>query len=220
VSGRAHLLARRGAQGAVLGRAGGDADGARWLIDETEGDGALATRVRLPDGVDVEAGARLVVHGAWTAEPERERWIWIATDVARFADAPALDPAHAPGLSPAPARDGEVETDAGAELPIGSIAQAAPGTQVLVHVLAAPAKPGDGWGISDDPRADAPQAYLVLPGEHAIYGGLDLRAPDERWSLAVGTRYAVRVDRVVPRRGPPRVLYTRSPPAAADAEKK
>ena len=69
---RDRYLARRGQGAVIVGRMGGDAiaPGARgvirWLIDETEGNGALAVRVALA-GTPPAEGDRVAVRGAWAA---------------------------------------------------------------------------------------------------------------------------------------------------------
>jgi hypothetical protein len=68
-------------------------------------------------------------------------------------------------------------------------------------VVAAPAKPGDGWTIADG-KDGPPVATLLLPGEAlgAPYGGLDYMAPEERWTLARGKPYAAPMSEVQLRR--------------------
>jgi hypothetical protein len=39
-------------------------------------------------------------------------------------------------------------------------------------------------------------ALLNLPGERATYGGQDMRAADERWTLRRGVTYWVRIGRI------------------------
>jgi hypothetical protein len=63
---------------------------------------------------------------------------------------------------------------------------------ILFRVVAAPAKPGDGWTIADQAKGE-PSAALLLPGEAAVYGGLDYLSPDERWPLAPGQWYVAQV---------------------------
>jgi hypothetical protein len=85
---------------------------------------------------------------------------------------------------------------------------------VLFTVLSPPAKPGDGWVIADEAKGP-PMAFLLLPGEAPIYGGLDYMSPDERWPLEPGSWYAVpvTVSARPPRKGELPVLRATQAPA-------
>jgi hypothetical protein len=233
VAARSQMLARRGATGAVTGRLGGDAaPGLRWLIDETEGAGALAIRAALPaDGGWIPVGARVVLVGAWEVD-EHRRWQLAARSVLVLGGAPpAAEPALQPGL-----RVEQADAAPAGALPPSQLAGIG---DLLFSVVAPPAKPGDGWEITDVAAAEprparraarapvAPVARLLLPGERAAYGGQDMLAPDEVWPLERGAVYVVRASRVAPARkgelplhralSVPRRIPEPPPPATAPA---
>lgn len=180
---RGSLLARRGQGGVVFGRIG-DAvatppDAYRWLVDETEGEGALAIRLALAPGVTVEEGERVAAWGAWHLDDER-RWYWRAE---RLALLPAGSPATnadrlvAPMVAQAPPQAipaSQLESDG----------------DILFEIRTRPRDPTGGWEISDPGNAKA-VARLLLPGERPSYGGQDYRAPDEYWQLDRNTVYTV-----------------------------
>jgi hypothetical protein len=211
---RAAYLERRGQRGAVWGRLA-DTDDGRWLIDETEGDGALAIRVALPAWVQIAAGRRAVAWGAWTVDDER-RWVWRADRVALVpgSEEPATPGAPIGVLAPgvvAAAPDGAV-----------AVSQVAGAGAIVFEVVGAPRRPGDGWQIADGAR-QPPAALLLLPGEREPYGGQDLLGAGERWSLARGERYTIEVGRFRRPRDPatlPLLRAVSSPrridPSAAD----
>ena len=223
---RNQYLARRGERAVVFGRVGGEVPptpvaaaptdagppppppptGLTWLIDETEGQGALAIRVKM-GASPPKPGERVAVAGAWALD-EARRWYWQAEAVTPLPadEAPAPGPADAapvaPGLviakvsppgrrkDPATVRDGEV---------------------MELTVVKVPAREGDGWAVSDRKWGEV-LAYLVLPGERPSYGGHDLRAPDERWTLKRNWTYWVRVAKVKRREGEPAVITAAGPP--------
>ena len=190
---RDRYLARRG-QGAVIGgRLGGEAiaPGARgairWLVDETEGNGALGVRVAIA-GTPPAEGARLAVRGAWALDSQR-RWYWQAdaiTELTTPAPPAPPDPPAAPGhqLGAAPAPSGYRAASRGKD-----------GGVIVFGVIRSPPSEGEGWLIGDD-SFGAPIATLTLPGERASYGGHDLRHDDERWQLKRAVFYWVRIDRI------------------------
>lgn len=194
---RARYLGRRDQAGVVVGRLGGASDGhgrdARWLVDETEGAGALAIRVVVDDRLELAEGQRLVAWGAWWVD-DAQRWYWKADRVAGLAPrgdgVPAGDAAM-PGLDiamiPAPPEGAE---------PVSQ--RTTPG-DILFQVRAVPAEPTDGWEIADR-SSDEPVARLLLPGERPSYGAQDYRSPDEHWRLERGVPYVVRVKRFRPSR--------------------
>lgn len=204
---RDQYLARRGQQGVVFGRVGpivppraatgADAGvppptGLTWLVDDTEGNGALAIRVQLADPAPVE-GERIAVAGAWALDDER-RWFWQGGAVTALpaSDTTApKDPIAPPGLAIAIA-------DAPGKRKYPDKVQ--PGELMEFTVKKRPLRVGDGWPITSE-RGSELMAYLILPGERASYGGHDLRGPDEKWSLKVGATYWVRVGRIRPARG-------------------
>lgn len=190
---RDRYLLRRRQQGVLVGRVAGEAiaPGARgvvrWLVDETEGNGALAVRVAFPGAVPTD-GARLAVRGAWTLDAQR-RWYWMVdavTPLKAAGPAPAADPPSAPGLVVATAAP-----------PSGYRPVSRPKDDAIVTfgVIRAPKRPGDGWLVGDN-SFSAPVAILTLPGERESYGSHDLRQDDERWQLKKGTLYWVRIDKV------------------------
>lgn len=189
---RDRYLARRN-QGAVLvGRLGGEAiapgarGAVRWLIDETEGNGALAVRIGLTGAVPAE-GTRLAVRGAWALDSQR-RWYWqvdAVSPVTTAAPAAAADPPVPPGhqVTAGPAPSGWRPISRGKD-----------GGVVVFGVIRSSDGDGDGWIVGDDSFGQ-PIANLILPGERPSYGGHDLRHADERWQLKRGVLYWVRIDR-------------------------
>jgi hypothetical protein len=204
---RAQLLARRGDGGVVYGQIGGAvaATPLTWLIDETEGDGALAIRVDFGPSVPPE-GSRVAVRGAWKVDDAR-RWYWAAAAVTPLPrhDAPAAAPAHPPGhvIADAPAPGGWAK--------VRDPSRARDGDLCAFTVVEVPVRDGDGWGASDR-KWGTLMAYVQLPGEHVSYGGHDLRTADERWSLKKGWTYWVRVAKVRRRDGQIPVIEAASPP--------
>jgi hypothetical protein len=190
---RDRYLARRGQRALLAGRVGGDAiaPGARgvvrWLVDESEGNGALAIRMAV-SGKPPDDGARVVVAGAWMLDDQR-RWYWQAESISPLGgpapEAPP-DPPAAPGhliqKGPPPAGN-------------RPISKARDGGVVTFGVIKSPRGEGDGWLVGDD-SFSPPIAYLYLPGERPSYGGHELRQPDERWVLKRGVTYWVRIGRV------------------------
>jgi hypothetical protein len=173
----------------------------RWLIDETVGEGALAIRVALPVfAASLPEGARVQVDGAWIVDDDRA-WVWRGAGVARVASAEPIEFAYPPGHTIS-------DIDAPPDDAVAASVLKRRG-EIVFATVAPPVKPGDGWQIADEPGGD-PVGWLVLPGDQAAYGGQEMRAPDERWSLEIGRRYVVRVGRV--RGRSVRVLTATSPP--------
>ncbi len=191
---RDRYLARRRQSGVLVGRLAGEAiaPGARgvvrWLVDETDGNGALAVRVAFTGPVPTD-GTRLAVRGAWMLDSQR-RWYWaVESQTALKGPGPtaaATDPPAAPGMLVATAAP-----------PTGYRVVSRPkdGAIVTFGVIKPPKRPGDGWLVGDN-SFSAPVAVLTLPGERDSFGGHDLRQEDERWQLKRGTLYWVRVDKV------------------------
>lgn len=189
---RDRYLARRN-QGAVLvGRLGGEAiapgarGAVRWLIDETEGNGALAVRIAVPGAPPAE-GVRLAARGAWALDSQL-RWYWQVESIA-------------PVTAPPPPAPPDPPTPPGHQVGAGSppsgwkpISRGKDGGVVVFGVIRSSDGDGDGWVVGDD-SFGAPAATLILPGERASYGGRDLRHDDERWQLKRGVQYWVRIDR-------------------------
>lgn len=191
---RGQLLARRNQRGVLYGRIGpAVGEGTQvWLIDDTEGDGALAARVAFP-GAAPPAGARVAVTGAWVLpEGPGSRWVWQAElstglpDDAKTASRVGLDApspiGHEPQAAPRPA--GAVP-----------ISKAKDGDLVAFQVLAAPRRLGESWLVGDQ-LGSPPVAMLALPGDRQSYGGIDFRQPDEQWRLRRGVTYVVRIGKV------------------------
>ena len=197
---RARYLGRRDQAGVVVGRLDAHGRDSRWLIDETEGAGALAIRVVVADDrMELAEGQRLVAWGAWWVDDE-QGWYWKAERVAGLAprdDSAPAGPASMPGLHiamiPAPPEDAE---------PVSQ--RTTPG-DILFQVSAVPAHPTDGWEIADR-SGDEPVARLLLPGERPSYGAQDYRSPDEHWRLERGVPYVVQVKRFRPSRNDEPIL--------------
>jgi hypothetical protein len=167
-----------------------------WLIDDTEGNGALAIRLALgdkaspamPDGV--KPGDRIAAAGAWQLDAER-RWFWKAETVQPLPPPPPSDL-----KDPQPAQPGHVI--ANGELPSGArtIGVARDGDAVYFQIVGpVPLTEGDGWQVAD--QLGSPTVVVLnLPGERASYGGQDMRAADERWQLKRGQTYWVRLGKL------------------------
>jgi hypothetical protein len=196
----ARYLARRNQHGVVYGRVGpaimtsAPADGGSvpspytWLVDDTEGNGALGIRVQL-DGRAKE-GDRVALGGAWALDADR-RWFW---RVDKLEPLPPADPSDLRD-PPAPVPSHAIATG---ELPQGArtITVAKDGDAVYFQLVGpAPVNEGDGWPVANE-LGDPVYALLVLPGERASYGGQDMRTADERWHLKRGQTYWVRIGKI------------------------
>lgn len=178
------------ADGGVAPDAGLVPSGVVWLVDDTEGNGALAIRVQLgAHASTVKQGDRVALRGAWMLDESR-RWYWKVDDVTRLppgAPSDLKDPPSAPGLEIAEA-----------PLPPGArpISLAKDNDLVYFTVTgSSPVLPGDGWRVAD--KVGAPVvALLNLPGERPSYGGQDFRTADERWQLRRGQTYWLRIGRI------------------------
>jgi hypothetical protein len=217
---RAQYLLRRGQHGVVFGTigpaileppAGGDggtvASPYVWLVDDTEGNGALAIRVALGSKRDeAKQGDRVALGGAWALD-DHHRWYW---RVDALSQLPAAPP---PTLKEPPGQPGHVI--ANGDLPPGTrpISKANDNDVVYFQVVgAAPVIDGDGWPVADE-LGNPVVALLNLPGEHASYGAQDMRTPDERWHLKRGATYVVRIG-IVHHHGPdkPATMIARTAP--------
>jgi hypothetical protein len=210
---RSQLLARRGQHGVVYGTIGpaimmlgpvpeAPPDAAVkpdaglvpseyvWLVDDTDGNGALAIRVKLgPKGPAVKQGDRIAAGGAWELDNER-KWYWKVDSISPLPAAPPSD------LKEAPVASGH--TIVNGDLPAGSrtMSVAKDGDSVYFQIVGAPpAIDGDGWPVADE-LGNPVYALLNLPGERPSYGAQDLRTPDERWQLKRGQTYAVRIGKI------------------------
>lgn len=216
---RADYLARRGQRGVVYGRLGavimvpdplatvpGTGSGSaappakpplvespyRWLVDDTEGNGTLGIRVKIPDAKkgDVKEGDRIALDGAWDLD-DHKRWFW-------KADAVQTIPAGTPSDLKEPPPAAPSHAIANGELPSGArtISLAKDGDAVYFQIVGPPpTTEGDGWPVADE-LGNPAVALLNLPGERASYGGHDMRQPDERWVLKRGQTYWVRIGKV------------------------
>lgn len=223
---RASYLARRGQRGVVFGTVGGpllvpgpppppgDA-GVRdaglvpsdylWLVDDTDGNGALAIRVK-PGPKPLAQGSRVALGGAWALDDARS-WYW---KVDAMTALPAASPSELKDPSAAPGH-----AIVNGELPSGArtISVAKDGDAAYFQIVGAPpAIDGDGWPVADE-LGNPTYALLNLPGERPSYGAQDLRAPDERWQLKRGQTYWVRIGHVR-KRGPdkPALINARTAP--------
>ncbi|MBA3822101.1 MAG: hypothetical protein H0X17_24665, partial [Deltaproteobacteria bacterium] len=219
VTDRAHLLARRGQHGIVFGRIGSPilmpdpappppsapaAAGSQpkpppdaglipspyiWLVDDTDGNGALGIRVALGTHAGSE-GDRVALGGAWHVDEDR-RWYWKADSLtplpaaspSELQDPPTPVPSHAilEGNLPSGARTISVAKDH---------------DRVYFQIVGPPpVRDGDGWLVANE-LGDVPVARMTLPGERASYGGQELRAADERWQLKRGQTYWVRIGKI------------------------
>lgn len=226
---RGQLLARRGQAGVVFGRIGPAvmvpdpappplppgtpppkspplmASPYVWLVDDSEGNGALAIRVRLGDRV-AAAGARVALRGAWTLDDAR-RWVWAVDDLEPLPPAP-------PSTLPEPVAPVPGHVVAVGELPprARTISLAKDGDAVYFQIVGPrPATEGDGWAVADE-LGNPTFALMNLPGERGSYGGQDMRAADERWTLKRGVTYAVRIGKLRKRTDKPALVTARTAP--------
>jgi hypothetical protein len=207
---RAQLLGRRRQHGVVYGRVGpeilvpgpvpeatdaGVAPDAglvkspyAWLIDDTDGNGALGIRIALGD--KAREGDRIAAGGAWQLDAER-RWFWKPDAIQPLPPAP-------PGDLKEPQPPAPSHAIASGDLPPGArtIGVARDGDAVYFQIVGpAPLADGDGWQVADQ-LGSPTVAIMNLPGERASYGGQDMRSADERWQLRRGQTYWVRIGKV------------------------
>ena len=212
---RAQYLARRGQQGIVYGTLGppimvlgptpelpADAGvGAKppdaglvpseytWLVDDTEGNGALAIRVKLPAS-QAKQGDRVALAGAWALDGDK-RWYWKVDRVTPLPPAPPSD------IPDPPAAPGHAIVDGRFPPGVRAISFAKDGDAVYFE-LTGPRQlvlPGEGWPVADE-LGNPVFALLNLPGERPSFGGQDFRTPDERWQLKWGEKYWVRIGKI------------------------
>lgn len=162
-----------------------------WLVDDTEGNGALAIRVQLGSyAAKAKAGDRVALGGAWVLD-ENRRFFWKVDALSPLPPAPKSDLTDPP--SP-PGHDIAVVD----RVPTGSRTISVARDNDLVYFTVngrPPAIDGEGWPVSDE-LGDPVFALLNLPGERASFGGQDFRTPDERWQLRRGWLYAVRIGKI------------------------
>lgn len=209
---RAQLLGRRNQHGVVYGRIGAPilvlgpapeaVDGGVaidagmiaspyvWLVDDTEGNGALGIRVAL-GSLAAKTGDRVALGGAWMLD-EARRWYWKADALQALAAPAAPTDLKDPPWS-APSHDIVMGNG-----PYGGkfVKYAKDGDAIYFQIVGpSPVRDGDGWPIANE-LGDAPFAMLVLPGERSSYGGQDMRATDERWRLKRAETYWVRIGKI------------------------
>ncbi|HEY5946935.1 MAG TPA: hypothetical protein VIV40_15635 [Kofleriaceae bacterium] len=214
---RAQYLARRGQHGVVFGTLGApimvlgpppppppaDAGTAKpidagmiasdftWLVDDTEGNGALAIRVKLgKQGADAKPGDRVALGGAWVLDEQRH-WFWAADTLTKLPPAPPSDIKDPPSPPGHDIQNGNLPQGA------RTISVAKDGDAVYFMLTGPnqPVMPGEGWPVSDE-LGDQTFALLNLPGERPSFGGQDFRTPDERWQLKRGQTYWVRIGKI------------------------
>jgi hypothetical protein len=211
---RAQYLARRGQHGVVYGTLGAPimvlgetpppaADAGKpidaglvaseyvWLVDDTEGNGALAIRVKLGTfAAKAKQGDRIALGGAWALDEQR-RWFWQVDALTPLPAAPPSDLKDPPSPPGHEIRDGNLAQGS------RTISVAKDGDAVYFMLTGPnqPVMPGEGWPVSDE-LGDPTFALLNLPGERPSFGGQDMRTPDERWLLKRGQVYWVRIGKI------------------------
>lgn len=187
---RGRYLARRGQHGVVFGRLVGSVAGPpsshRWLVDETEGEGALAIRLAFDPRMTVAEGQRVAAWGAWHLDAER-RWYWQTERLALLPDA-----GGSPSTNVARLAIPVLEQAPGSAVPVSRLEGDG---DILFVVRGSPRHVTDGREIAD-PGDTKTVARLLLPGEQPAYGGQEYRAADEHWQLARDTVYTVAVRRL------------------------
>ena len=162
-----------------------------WLIDDTEGNGALAIRVKLGTHADkIKQGDRVALGGAWVLDDAR-RWFW------QVDTATPLPPAPLSDLKDPPSPPGH-EILNGNLAPGSRTISAAKDGDAIYFMLTGPNQPvmpGEGWPVADE-LGNPVFALLNLPGERPSFGGQDFRTPDERWQLKRGQTYWVRIGKI------------------------
>lgn len=159
-----------------------------WLVDDTEGNGALAIRVKLGKPT-AKQGDRVALAGAWKLDEQRH-YYWEVDQLTALPPAPPSD------LKDPPALPGHAILNG--DLPQGArtISVAKDNDAVYFMVTGKPpAVDGEGWPVADE-LGDPVYALLNLPGERPSFGGQDFRTPDERWQLKRGATYWVRIGKV------------------------
>ncbi|HEU0034303.1 MAG TPA: hypothetical protein VFQ53_26955 [Kofleriaceae bacterium] len=209
---RAQLLARRGQHGVVYGvigppilmhapapatapDAGAPVDAGMiaspyvWLVDDTEGNGALGIRVALGNR-EAKQGDRVALGGAWYLDDARH-WYW------KVDSLQALPPGPASELKdPKPAEPSHAIANGNLIPGARTISVARDNDAVYFQIVGPPpATEGDGWLVADE-LGDAPVALLSLPGERPSYGGQDMRSADEKWQLKKAQTYTLRIGKI------------------------
>jgi hypothetical protein len=223
---RTRYLARRGQHGVVFGTVGPDilvvgpmpepsdggvrldaglvSSGYVWLVDDTEGNGALAIRIQTSS--PLHEHDRVALGGSWTLDDHR-KWYWKANSVTPLPPAPASD------LKDPPAAPGHTVANGALPRGVRPISLAKDGDAVYFQLVGLPpAIDGDGWPVADE-LGNPVVALLNLPGERPSYGAQDMRTADERWQLKRGQTYWVRIG-IVHKHGPdkPATINARTQP--------
>jgi hypothetical protein len=209
---RAQYLARRGQHGVVFGTLGEVVSAAvpdagiqptpyTWLVDDTEGNGALAIKVELGERAStVKAGDRVALGGAWVLAEDRT-YFWKVDELEKLPAAAPTD------LKDPPAPPGHAIHEA--PLPPGSRTVSVARDNDIIYFMVVgrpPAIDGEGWPVAD--ALGTPIAALLnLPGERPSFGAQDFRTPDERWKLKRATVYWVRIGKVRRPNGPDKPAY-------------
>ena len=179
-----------------------------WLVDDTEGNGALAIRVMLGKKAEsVKQGDRVALGGAWLLD-DNKRWYWKVDQVTPLPAAPPSD------IKDAPAQPGHVIVDGNLAQGSRTISIAKDNDAVYFMLTGpkTPVMPGEGWPVADE-LGDPIYALLNLPGERPSFGGQDLRTDDERWQLKRGHVYWVRIGKVrKPHPDKPALINARTAP--------
>jgi hypothetical protein len=162
-----------------------------WLVDDTEGNGALAIRVLLGRyGDKVKQGDRVALGGAWALD-ERRRWYWAVDSLTPLPSAPPSDLTDPPSPPGHDIIDGSVPPGARTI----SVAKDGDAVYFMLTGPRQPVMPGEGWPVADE-LGDPIFALLNLPGERPSFGGQDMRTADERWQLERGQTYWVRIGKI------------------------
>ncbi|HSN28157.1 MAG TPA: hypothetical protein VLT45_17850 [Kofleriaceae bacterium] len=178
-----------------------------WLVDDTEGNGALAIRVELGKyALETKTGDRVALGGAWALD-DTKHYYWKVDALQALRPAKPIDSKDSP-LPP-----GHVITTGDFPAGVKRISLAKEGDAAYFTVVGAPPTvDGDGWPVADE-LGNPVVGLLVLPGERASYGAQDMRTPDERWQLKRGQTYWVRISRFHKRGADkPPAIIARTPP--------
>jgi len=222
---RAQLLGRRDQHGVVYGKIGpallvpapvaaGSGSAAKpelipspylWLVDDTEGNGALGIRVALGTKV-AKLGDRVALGGAWHLDQAR-RWFWKVDTLQAIPPGPASELKETP-----PPEPNHVIVNGNLVPGSRTITVARDNDSVYFQIVGPqPTNDGDGWPVANE-LGDTVFALLVLPGERASYGAQDMRAVDERWQLRKAQTYQVRIGGIRTRGDKPAVIHARTAP--------
>jgi hypothetical protein len=165
-----------------------------WLVDDTEGNGALAIRVKLGTfGSTLVAGDRVALGGGWVLDESRHG-SWKVDALTKLPPAPAPAPGTAVDPPSPPGHDIPVVD----HFPSGARTISVARDNDLVYFTVngrPPAIDGEGWPVSNE-LGDPVFALLNLPGERPSFGAQDFRTPDERWQLRRGWVYSVRIGKI------------------------